>query len=186
MVSRNTNPMDQLVISVTKFHGGDAYNVIPDTVLLSGTVRIFNPELHNQVPQWMERIIKGVSDAHGAQYEFDYRYGYKSVINDERITKILEDTVSEFCGKEAVQHVPPMMGGEDFSAYSHEVPACFILVGAGNVEKGTIYPLHHPHLVLDEDALENGVRLFVNAACKFVLKEKYIKEEKEWLIKRSS
>ncbi|MFD0826336.1 M20 metallopeptidase family protein [Neobacillus sp. M.A.Huq-85] len=186
IVSRNTAPMDQLVISVTKFHGGDAYNVIPDTVSLGGTVRIFNPELHGHVRGWMERVIKGVAEAHSAQYEFDYRYGYKSVLNDERITKIMEDTVSESFGKEAVQPVSPMMGGEDFSAYSHEVPASFILVGAGNVNKGTNYPLHHPRLILDEDALENGVRLFVHAAGKFVLQETNHEGAKEWAIMRSS
>ncbi|WP_411504159.1 amidohydrolase [Brevibacillus centrosporus] len=167
IVSRNADPLENLVISVTNFHGGTgAYNVIPDRATLSGSVRSFAPEVRELAVKGMERIIKGITLAHGATYSFDYRYGYGSVINDEEVTRSVEELIVEEWGEDVLLQHPPMMGGEDFSAFSDVVPSCFILVGAGNEEKGIVYPHHHPRFTIDEDALQDGVRLFVRYICK--------------------
>jgi amidohydrolase len=168
IVSRNTDPIDQLVISVTQFISGTTHNVIPGTAELSGTVRSFDQKLRESVPAKMERVIKGITDAYDADYEFIFEYGYRPVINDEKVTRIIEETVREVYGEEAVDLIPPNMSGEDFSAFQQKAPGAFFFVGAGNAEKGIIYPHHHARFTIDEDALEMGVKIFVNAAFKFL------------------
>ena len=168
IVSRNTDPLDQLVISVTQFISGTTHNVIPGTAELSGTVRSFDQKLRESIPAKMERIIRGITDAYGAEYEFIFEYGYRPVVNDENVTRIIEETVRDVYGEAAVDHIPPNMGGEDFSAFQQKAPGTFFFVGAGNAEKGITYPHHHARFTIDEDALEMGVKIFVNAAFKFL------------------
>lgn len=169
VVARNTDPLEPIVLSVTKFIGGTAYNVIPGTVELTGTVRTFNPDLRAAVPELMERIVKGLTEAHGATYEFKYENGYRPVVNDEQVTAKLRETLLEVFGPEVVVEAIPTMGGEDFSAYQQKTPGTFFFVGAGNKEKGIVYPHHHPRFTVDEDALPMGVKAFVNAAFKLLV-----------------
>jgi amidohydrolase len=169
IVSRNTDPLDNLVISVTQFVAGTTHNVIPGSVKMWGTVRSFDPKLREEVPKLMERVVKGITEAHGATYEFKYEFGYRPVINDAQVTRLMEEVVVETLGAEWVEHMRPNMGGEDFSAFQQKAPGCFFYVGAGNKEKGIVYPHHHPKFTIDEDALEVGVKMFVNAARKVVL-----------------
>ncbi|MFC7393157.1 M20 family metallopeptidase [Scopulibacillus cellulosilyticus] len=168
IVSRNTDPIERLVISVTQFHGGTANNVIPQSVELGGTVRSFNPEIRNNAPKLMKKIIKGVTEAHGASYELDYQFGYASVNNDENVTRKMEEMIEEVFGKDYIEYPPAAMGGEDFSAFLTKAPGCFIPVGAGNKEKGITAPHHHPKFTVDEDSLEDGVKILVNAPFKLL------------------
>ncbi|BDG45186.1 M20 family metallopeptidase [Saccharococcus caldoxylosilyticus] len=168
IVSRNVDPLEPLVVSVTQFVAGTTHNVIPGSVEIQGTVRSFDETLRKNVPRLMERIIKGITEAHGATYEFEFEYGYRPVINNDEVTRVMEETVREVLGEEAVDHMKPNMGGEDFSAFLQKAPGSFFYVGAGNKEKGIIYPHHHPRFTIDEDALEIGVRLFVHAAFKLL------------------
>ncbi|MES9682914.1 N-acyl-L-amino acid amidohydrolase [Bacillus sp. AFS001701] len=168
IVSRNTDPLDNLVVSVTKFIGGTTHNVIPGSVEICGTVRSFNADLRKSVPDLMERIIKGITEAHGAQYKFDYEFGYRPVINDEQITKAIEETILEVFDEKTLDLMKPNMGGEDFSAYQQKAPGTFFYVGAGNEEKDITYPHHHARFTIDEDALEIGVNLFVHATFKLL------------------
>lgn len=169
IVSRNTDPLHSLVLSITQFVGGTTHNVIPGTVEICGTVRSFDKTLRESVPGLMERVIKGITEAHGASYEFKYQFGYRPVINDEEVTRLMEEVVVESLGPEWVEHMRPTMGGEDFSAFQQKAPGCFFFVAAGNKEKGITYPHHHPRFTIDEDALEVGVKMFVNAARKIVM-----------------
>ncbi|MDZ5606341.1 M20 family metallopeptidase [Bacillus pseudomycoides] len=164
IVSRNRDPLEKLVVSVTKFYSGTAYNVIPDTATLSGSIRSLNPELRKQLPSTMKRIVKGVTEAHDASFELDYHFGYSSVVNDDRVREVIEKTIMDVWGEDSLLNLPALMSGEDFSAFSDEVPGCFIFVGAGNQNKGIIYPHHHPRFSIDEDALEIGVELFVQSS----------------------
>ncbi|HET7578324.1 MAG TPA: M20 family metallopeptidase [Bacillales bacterium] len=168
IVSRNTDPLDNLVVSVTKFIGGTTHNVIPGTVDICGTVRSFKAELRESVPKTMERIVKGITDAHEAEYEFYYEKGYRPVINDDQVTKVVEETVREVFGEEAIEPMGPNMGGEDFSAFQQKAPGTFILVGARNEEKGIVYPHHHERFTVDENSLEKGVKVFVHSAFKLL------------------
>jgi len=169
IVARNANPQDKLVLSVTNFQAGlGAYNVIPDSVKLSGSVRSFGEDVRELTVRSMERIVKGITEAHGATYELDYRYGYGSVINEENITKLVEEAILEQWDENPLLEMPALMGGEDFSAFSNEVPSCFALIGAGNEEKGITYPHHHPRFTVDEDSFKDGVKLFVHTVQKIL------------------
>ncbi len=161
IVARNTDPQEALVVSVTKFMAGSADNIIPGSVELGGTVRSFNPELRQKVPVLMERIVRGVTEAHGASYEFTYVQGYRSVINDQAVTDLVRRALTQTFGPEAVVEGVPLMAGEDFSAYQTKAPGCFYQVGSGNVAEGITYPLHHPRFTLDEGALSVGVMAFL-------------------------
>jgi amidohydrolase len=168
IVSRNTDPLDHLVVSITKFVAGTTHNVIPGTVEMCGTVRSLNPELRRSVPELMERIVKGITEAHGADYTFKYEHGYRPVINDREVTRVIEETVREVFGEEALDLMKPNMVGEDFSAFQQKAPGTFFYVGAGNKDKGIMYPHHHPRFTIDEDVLENGVKMFVHATFKLL------------------
>jgi amidohydrolase len=168
IVSRNVNPLKPAVVSVAKFVAGTTHNVIPGTVDIMGTVRTFDPDVRQEIPVLMERILKGITDAHGAAYDFKYHFGYRAVINDEDITKVIEETATEVYGEEAVEHMEPAMIGEDFSAYQQAAKGAFFYIGAGNAEKGFTYPHHHECFAIDEDSLEKGVSLFVHSAFKFL------------------
>ncbi|WP_062238404.1 M20 family metallopeptidase [Fictibacillus sp. FJAT-27399] len=168
IVSRNTDPLEQLVLSVTKFTGGTTHNVIPGSVEICGTVRSFNPAVREQAPKLMEQVIKGITDAHGAAYEFRYENGYRAVINQDEVTRFLHETAEELYGAEQVELMKPNMVAEDFSAFLQKADGCFFFTGAGNKAKGITYPHHHARFTIDEDALEQGVAMFVRAAEKML------------------
>jgi len=168
IVSRNIDPLDKVVLSVTRFSGGTTHNVIPGTIEMIGTVRTLDEEVRKKVPETMERVIEGVTAAHDASYEFEYQRGYRPVVNDEEVTRILEETVREVFGEESLEMMAPIMGGEDFSAFQQVTSGTFVFVGAGNEEKGITAPHHHPCFTVDEDSLENGLKVHVNAAFKLL------------------
>lgn len=163
IVSRNVDPLDPAVVSITQFHAGTAYNVIPESAQLAGTVRTFDPNLRRRIPELMERIIKGICDAHGAGYDFVIERGYRPVINDAAICARLERVVNRTFGPDVLLPTRPTMGGEDFSAYQQKAPGVFAFIGAGNAFEGIRYPHHHPRFNIDESSLEIGLR-FLTAA----------------------
>ncbi|MCP1151663.1 M20 family metallopeptidase [Peribacillus frigoritolerans] len=168
IVSRYRDAQEALVISVTQFHGGSAINVIPSKVSIGGSVRSFNPQLQVEIPNFIERIVKGITEAHGATYDFDYQFGYAPTINDEEVTRLMDETVCEVFGEESREILKPIMGSEDFSAFQEVVPGTYIGIGARNEEKGIIYPHHHPKFTVDEQALQNGVKLYVHGTLKML------------------
>jgi len=168
VVARNTDPLEPLVLSVTRIVGGTADNVIPGSVEFGGTVRSYKPELRQNTPKLMERIIKGVTEAHGASYEFEYVNGYDPVVNDEYVSEKVEATLKEVFGDDGVVKARPTMGGEDFSAFQTKAPGTFFVVGAGLGSEDEWYPHHHPKFAINEDALPVGVKAFVNLAFKLL------------------
>ncbi len=168
VVARNIDPMDNVVVSVGKFHAGTADNVIPGTVEIVGTIRTFSLELRERVPKLMERVVKGITEAHGAGYHFSIKKGYLPVINNDQVTRVLEETARELFGAEAIEKARPTMGGEDFSAFMEKAPGAFFFIGAGNKEKAITYPHHHPRFNVDERAIGVGIKMFVKAAFKLI------------------
>jgi amidohydrolase len=167
VVARGVDPLDHAVLSVTQFHAGTTHNVIPEVAELTGTVRTFDAALRTAIPARMERIIRGVTAAHGAEYEFTYERGYRPVVNDVQVTREMAEVVRAVCGAEALVPMRPTMGGEDFSAYQQEAPGTFFFIGAGRAVDGAVHPHHHPKFDIDERALETGVRIFVEAARRY-------------------
>lgn len=168
IVSRNTDPIEPLVVSVTTIHGGTADNVIPGSVQLGGTVRTFDAKLRETVPGLMERIVKGVTEAHDGTYAFRYLNGYRPVINDDAVTDMVHEALLAAFDEGVVQPAEKVMGGEDFSAYQQRVPGTFFFVGAGNRAQGIVYPHHHPRFTIDEAALPIGVKAFLGTVFKFL------------------
>ncbi|WP_343216712.1 amidohydrolase [Deinococcus aestuarii] len=165
VISRQRDPLEPGVLTVAQIHGGTAGNVIPDTVTLGGTVRTFDPQLREQMPQRMEKLVRGITEGYGATYTLNYQRGYRALHNDPGTTAILREVVRETLGSRVTLHEgKPNMGGEDFSAYLTKAPGTFILIGAGNVEQGITAPHHHPRFTVDERALDHGVELYVAAA----------------------
>ena len=164
IVARRQDPLKPLVVSVTSVHGGTADNIIPDAVELLGTVRSFDAEERERVPQAMREIVGGICAAHGATFEFEYQKGYRPVRNDPHITGLVREAVAQRLGADAVVEPPPSMGGEDFSAYQVHAPGCFFLVGAGNPARGITHPHHSSRFDIDEDALRLGLGAEVDAA----------------------
>jgi len=168
IVSRNIDPLDQVVVSVCRFVGGTTNNIIPSNVQIDGTIRTLDPKLRQEVPLLLERIVKGITSAHGADYDLKVILGYRPVINDERVVRVLEESVCEVMGDEAIEFVRPSMGAEDFSAYLQKASGAFFFIGCGNKEKGYIYPHHHPCFMIDEDVLQYGMKIFMMATIKLL------------------
>ncbi|MGU3370507.1 amidohydrolase [Bacillus mycoides] len=172
IVSRNTSAFMHRVVSVTQFHGGMADNIIPSAAALMGTVRSFNQTLREEAKEKIEQIVKGITEAHGGDYTYTYRYGYDPVVNNEYITKIVEKSAMKLFGNQRIVHLEPSMGGEDFSAYLRKAPGCFIKLGTGNKNIDTCYPHHHPKFDVDESALINGVELFLETTIRLLETDK--------------
>jgi amidohydrolase len=164
IVSRTVDPIEPAVLSVTQFHAGTTHNVIPEEAKLVGTVRTFDRELRARIPKDMERIVKGVTEAHGAEYEFAWQEGYRPVINDPNVTARVAAVARRLFGESRVVTLPPNMGGEDFSAFLEKAPGTFFYTGGGNAARGIVHPHHHPKFDIDETSLDLSLRLFVGVA----------------------
>ena len=163
IVSRNIDPLDPAVVSVTQFHAGTTFNVIPNSAELAGTFRYFDGALRDRIPELMERIIKGICDAHGATYTFAVERGYRPVVNDATLSARLERVVERTFGADVLLPTRPTMGGEDFSAFQQRAPGVFAFVGAGNAFEEILYPHHHPRFNVDEASLDIGLRYLTAA-----------------------
>jgi amidohydrolase len=166
VVARRIDPLERAVLSVGAFHAGGAPNVLPDRAELAGTVRSFDPGVRERMPRLLEEVVRGVTAAHGAEYELDYTFGYKPVVNDDAATALVQGAIPD--GMRA--DLAPIMGGDDFSAYLERVPGCYAFIGAGDEGSGATFPHHHPRFRIDERALATGVRLHVDVALR-ALKE---------------
>ncbi|MEF3306770.1 amidohydrolase [Paenibacillus sp. GYB003] len=157
LVSRNASPHHSAVVSVCKLQAGAAWNIIPDTGVLEGTVRTFQPEARARIPDQMRRIVEGVAEGYGAEAYLKWTAMIPAVNNDARMTGIIQ-AAAETQGLRIVEAVPTM-GGEDFSLYQERVPGCFIWMGTGGTEQW-----HHPRFTLNEEALAVSASLFAVTA----------------------
>ncbi len=162
IVARNTGPLNSTVLSVTQIHGGDAYNVIPQTAHLSGTVRAFSRDTMTLVEQNMRRIATGVAEGMGATVDVDFRVTFAPTINNEREAEFAASICNEIVGAENVERDPPLiMASEDFSFMLEKVPGCYINVGNGAGEGGgEVCEVHNPAYDFNDEALPQGASFF--------------------------
>ena len=153
IASRRIDPMDPCVVSVTQFHAGTVANVIPETVMLSGTVRAFDTKVYDQIYVEMNRVVQRIADAYDMTAEVSGgNLYYPPAINDAGQTEFCLSVARELAGEDAVtDDIPMTMGSEDFSFYAQEKPACFILCGNGDSAN-----LHHPAYDFDDAATPWG------------------------------
>ena len=162
IVARRISAYDTAVLSVCQIHGGDAYNIIPGEVTITGSVRTFSKELRNNMPVMIKEISDGIAASMGAKCEVSYERGYDSVVNDEALTDTAREVIADWFGQEAVLEIQPVMPGEDFSAFTEATgcPGVFVEIGTRNEEKGTTRPHHNTTYLMDEDGLYYGTAFF--------------------------
>ena len=160
IVSRNIDPIDQAVVSITQIHAGDAFNVIPPAAELAGTVRTFLPETRDMVERRIAEICAGVAAAYGASITPSYHRNYPATVNHPQETDFALDVAAGIVGESAVnRNMDAMMGGEDFSFMLLERPGNFIFVGNGDTAG-----LHHPEYDFNDDAIPYGCSYWINPA----------------------
>lgn len=163
IASRNTDPVDALVVSVTQIHGGDAYNVIPDEVRLAGTVRSFREEVRDSVAPAMTRIADGICAAYGATAELSYQKLYPATINSVEETEQAAAAAATLVGDDAINHNPvPSMGAEDFAFMLREKPGSYVWVGNGAGEGGCM--LHNPGYDFNDEIIPLGASYWATLA----------------------
>ena len=167
IVARNVNPLDSCVITIGKVSGGTRYNVVADTFEMEGTCRNLNPEVRDSMPQRMERVIRGITEAMGAEYEFRYVRGYSPTVNDSAMVQLVCDTAVRLRGKGSVAAPMLSLGGEDFSFFAEKVPAAFYRTGCYK-EGTTRYPIHNEHFLPDEPTLYHGASVMIASTLRFL------------------
>ena len=159
IVSRNLRPLDAAVLSVTKIHSGDAYNVIPQTAQLSGTVRAFTPEVMALVEAGMRRIVKGTAEAFGASAEVNFRVIFAPTINDAVQAGFVAAVCAAVVGEDNVNRNPNLIvASEDFSFMLEKVPGCYFNIGNGAGEGAC--EVHNPSYDFNDGALALGASVF--------------------------
>jgi amidohydrolase len=171
VVAREVDPLEPAIVGVTGFHGGGAVGVIPETVEISGGTNCFSPQVQDLLEQRIGEVAHGICQAHRATCRYTYTRGYRAVVNDESITARVARVARRVFGEDAVSEGEPLMVGEDYSAFAQHAPSCFVLLGAGYSDPQIVPEHHHPRFDIDEEALQDGVRLFAHAALELLLDE---------------
>ena len=161
LASREIDPRETVVVSVCTFHSGRLSNIFDQTADLTGTVRTFNPELREQLPTMIERVIANTVRAYRADYEFEYSMGVPATINNAECSRIAEQSVRKILGEEGLVSMPGTPGGEDFAHYMNKIPGLYAFVGCRNEAKDCVYSLHHERFDLDEDGMSAGAAFYV-------------------------
>lgn len=157
ILSRRIKATEQAVISICQVNAGEAYNIIPDEMKITGSVRTYSSDVRADIKRMLGEIACGVASAHGAETDYVYSEGYDSVNNDPELTDAAEKLIIDQFGEDKVEHIGLVIPGDDFSTYQKLCPGFFLELGTGNAEKGTTYPHHNPRYMMDEDALPIGV-----------------------------
>jgi amidohydrolase len=157
IVSRNNSPFNPSVLSITSFQGGNTTNVIPSEVKLMGTFRAMNEEWRFAAHELIKKQTVELVQAMGAEATIHIDVGYPFVLNDETLGNAARKQAEEYMGTGNVEETELRMGAEDFAYYSHQVPACFFRLGAGNKTKGITSGVHTPTFNIDENAIEIGM-----------------------------
>ena len=160
LVSRNTDPLDSAVVSVTRFHAGHADNVLPETAMLGGTVRTLNGELQDALEDGVRRICTGIEATYRVSIDLRYERGYPPTVNAAEPSEIARDVAQQVATDGLVYlQLPPSMGAEDFAYMAKVVPACYVWLGNGPGEGGCM--LHSPHYDFNDEIIATGIRYWV-------------------------
>ncbi len=157
IVSRNNSPFNPSVLSITSFQGGNTTNVIPSEVKLMGTFRAMNEDWRFTAHELIKKQTVELVAAMGAEASIHIDVGYPFVLNDEALGNETIKKAGAYMGETNVEETELRMGAEDFAYYSHQIPACFFRLGAGNKAKGISSGVHTPTFNIDEGAIEIGM-----------------------------
>ena len=156
IVSRNVSARDTAVLSITKIQSGDAYNVIPQTALMAGTVRTMNRDVMTMIEKNMERLATSIAAGFGAEAKLDFRYIFAPMVNNDAEAALYGDAAAELVGETNLdRHSPPGMGSEDFSFMMEQVPGAHI-----NLGNGASAALHNHKYDFNDETIPFGVALY--------------------------
>jgi hippurate hydrolase len=161
VVSREVDPVEPAVLTVGEIGAGTAYNIIPETARLGGTVRTLNEHLRRKMPERMEHLARGVAQGMRGDVQFDYEFSYPVTVNDEDAARRALGVAGDLLGEEnALELTNPSMGAEDFAYFLEKIPGAFIWLGVGEDVSG----LHTPTFAFDEEILSLGSALLTALA----------------------
>ncbi len=156
IVSRNLSPRDAAVVSVTKVVGSDAYNIIPQAAIVSGTARFFTREVGGTIEAALRRLAEGVASGFGATAEVDWRLIFAPTVNAAEPVELVKQVATELAGTERLfGDKPPVMGSEDFSFMLEQVPGAYL-----NVGNGPGFSPHHPEYAFNDEAIPYGAGMY--------------------------
>lgn len=168
IVSRNVPPFDMAVVSVTQIRGGDAYNVVPQTATMAGTVRTMKRETMTTIETAMRRVATGVASSLGAKADVDFRLIFAPLVNQAEATREFADTAAELVGEANVdRRQAPASASEDFSFMLEQVPGAYINLGNGEASA----PVHNPHYNFNDDAIPFGAAVFARIVERKLVRE---------------
>jgi amidohydrolase len=165
IVSRNISPLKPAVVSVTSIHSGTAFNIIPQTAELNGTIRTFDPSIRSLVLERFHQIVHGIAASLGCTAEITLQQVTAPVINNEEIAASVQQSAHKLFPETPIADHPYLtMGAEDMGYMQEKVPGCYFFIGSANPAKNLNYNHHHPKFDFDEQALIHAVALMATAA----------------------
>ncbi len=165
IVARNIEPLKPAVISVTTLHSGTAFNVIPQTAELGGTIRTFEPEIRKKVHRRFEEIVRGTAQAMNCEVEILIKQVTAPVINNNNVAASVMNSAQNLFPQNEIASNPYLtMGAEDMGYMQEKADGCYFFIGSANAEKNLNFNHHHPKFDFDESALVNGAALMASAA----------------------
>ncbi len=170
LISRETSPFSPAVITVASIHAGSAFNIIPQEVLVQGTMRAYNEEHRQFLLQRICEVATGISEAMRGSCEITMTDGIPPCINEPGMTALVQRAAAATVGEAYVDSSETVMtaGSDDMACFLDAAPGCYFIVGANNPAKGAEYPHHHPRFTIDEDALPIGVEVLTRTALEFL------------------
>jgi len=163
IVSREIPPLDSGVITVSSIHGGEAHNVVPEQVTLSGTIRSFTEETRDLLLKRFHEVVEQTAAAYLCRARITIEDISPAVNNDPKIAAVLRQTAGELFPQAVIDQGYRTMASEDMAFMMQEIPGCYCLIGSANSEKGLDAKQHQPEFNFDEQAMTQGVALLVSA-----------------------
>lgn len=170
LISRETSPFSPAVITIGEIKAGTAFNIIPETAVMYGTMRAFAKEHRAKLLRRIQEVATGIASAMGGSCEVEIIDGCPPCVNDAGMTELVRNAAITTVGEKDVDTSEEVMtaGSDDMACFLEAVPGCYFIVGANNPEKGAKYPHHHPRFNIDEDALPVAVEVLSRAALDFL------------------
>ena len=170
LISRETSPMGSAVITIGTIKAGTAFNIIPESAEMHGTMRSFNADHRQKLKRRISEVAQGIATAMGGSCEVNMLDGCPPCVNDGKMTEVVHGAAIATVGEQDVDASDDVMtaGSDDMACFLDAVPGCYFIVGAKNEAKGANYPHHHPRFNIDEDALPIGVEILTRAAMDYL------------------
>jgi amidohydrolase len=170
LISRETSPFSPAVITFGQIQAGTAFNIIPETAVMHGTMRAFTKEGRDRLLRRMREVAAGIASAMGGSCEAELMDGCPPCVNEEGMTELVRNAAIASVGEKDVDSSEEVMttGSDDMACFLEAVPGCYFIVGAKNPAKGAKYPHHHPRFNIDEDALPVAVEVLSRAALDYL------------------